>query len=813
MISNYIKIAWRNLLKNKVFSFINIVGLAISMSVCLLIISIIADQKKYDQFHSKKERIYRIISKGKDYNEMNYSATSALPLGQELSENYVGIEAAASLKTPIGGDLIYNQKIVSGAGYFADGNLFKILDFDLIVGDPKTALQNPRSLVISQDIADKLFYKENPIGKTIKFNHNGLNPMGFDHGNLETPYGDFIITGVLKPNVDKTHLNFKLLASLSSLPSLAADSVFSYTPNDWSNIWDNYTYVLLQEGKTQAELQVALDKISDQFYPKESVNQYAFTAQSLTSITPGDPMGNETHLYVPKIVLFVLGLLCLIVMISACLNYTNLSIARSLTRAKEVGIRKVSGAGRGHIFAQFIAESLVISVVSLIFSIVLLFLLQNLFSSLILNKYFSITFDQDPILYLIFLGFSILVGLIAGILPSIFISTFNPIQILKNLNTVKLFKRITLRKALLVTQFSVSLIFIISTTLIYLQTNHIFNFNYGFDQNNIVNIKLYKTENYTRFIQAISGNKDVLASSACKFLPATGIQNSTKIYKSDGRKDSLNVHYIDIDDKCLDVWGLKLVAGKNLPDIPATSNEKFILINEKMVSNFNYGSPSQAIGQRVSIGKTNVEIVGVVKDFHFLNVNQNIEPLMLRNRESEFGFVTVKIAGKNASDVIPALEKSWKQVNPETRFDYEFYDQQLLMLHMILRNAANILMFIAFLAVFISCLGLLGMATYTAETRQKEISVRKVLGASVTQLVYLLSKGYMFLLLIAVIIATPVAYFINNAWLQFFPSRISISPLVLIGCIFILIAISFLTVFSQVWTASRTNPVKSLKSE
>jgi putative ABC transport system permease protein len=813
MLFNYIKIAWRNLLKNKVFSIINILGLALSMSVCLLIISIIADQKSYDQFHTKKDRIYRVITGDKNVDGMYSTATSALALGEELSKNYIGIEEVSSLKRPIGGDIIYDRKIASGAGYFADGNLFKILDFDLLEGDPKTALQNPRSLVISKDIAENLFYNANPIGKTIKFNHNGLNPMGVDHGNRETSYGDFTITGVLKPIVDKTHLNFKILASLSSLPALAADSILSHNPNDWNDIWNSYTYVLLDKGKTQADLQVALDKVSDQFYPKENGIPRAYKAQSLTSITPGDPIGNETHLYVPKVVLFVLSLLCLIVMISACLNYTNLSIARSLTRAKEVGIRKVSGAGRSHIFAQFIAESVVISLVSLVFSIFFLFLLQYLFSGLIINKYLSISFDQDPKLYLIFVGFSVLVGLIAGILPSIFVSTFNPIQILKNLNNVKLFKRITLRKALLVTQFSVSLIFIISTTLIYLQTNHIFNFNYGFDQNNIVNIKLYKTENYSRFIQAIEGNKDVLAASACKFLPATGNQNSMQVYKSEGTKDILQVCYIDIDDKCLDVWGLQLVAGKNLPDIPANSTEKFILINEKMVKDFNYGSPSQAIGQQVSIDSNNVEIVGVVKDFQFLNVNQEMQPLMLRNRESEFGFVTVKLANNNFSDVIPALEKSWKQVNPNTRFDYEFFDQQLLMTHVILSNAANILMFIAFLAVFISCLGLLGMATYTAETRQKEIGVRKVLGSSVSQLIFLLSKGYMILLLIAVVIATPLAYFINNAWLEFFASRVSISPFVLLGCVFILMTISFLTVFSQIWTASRINPVKSLKSE
>lgn len=813
MIRNYFKTAWRNLLKNKTFSSINIIGLAVSMSVCLLILSIIAEQKSYDQFHQNKDRIYRILSTRKNNSQMKDMASSALPLGEELRKNYTGVDASASLVRNIGGDIFYNDKIASGGGYFTDGNLFKILDFKLAAGDAATALENPRSLVISEELASQLFYNENPIGKIVNFKNTDLSPTGIDNGNRETEYGLFTITGVLKPVEGKTHLPFKILASLSTLNALAKDSIINYKMNDWGNIWSNYTYVLMQKGKSEADLQQILNKVSDKYFPKGETNQYAFKAQSITEITPGSAIGNETHISIPKIVLVILGVLCLIVMLSACLNYTNLSVARSLTRAKEVGVRKVSGATRNQIFGQFIAESVLISLVSLVFSIVILFVLQSLFANLVVNKYLNITFSQNISLYLIFIAFSILVGVVAGILPSIYISAFNPIQILKNFSGVKIFKRLTIRKALLVVQFSVSLIFIISTTLIYLQTDRIFNFDYGFNKENVVNVNLYKQENYKRFAQAIATNKDVVSVSACMFLPATGMQNGTIIKKSDSPKDSLQVNFIDIDAKCVDVWGLKLVAGKNLPEIPSTNGEKYTLINEKMVSNFKLGTPKQAIGQRILVDGNNLEIVGVVKDFQYLDVMRAIEPLMLRNRQSEFNFATIRINGNNQTETLKFLEATWKKVNPMTRFEYEFFDQELLLIHTMFSNIANVLGFIAFLAVFISCLGLLGMAAYTAETRRKEMGIRKVLGSGVFQIIMLLSKSYMILLGVAVFIATPLAYFINTLWLDFFVSRVSISPAVIGFSIFILLLISILTVISQSWRAARVNPVESLKTE
>jgi putative ABC transport system permease protein len=812
MIKNYFKTARRNLIKNKIFSFINIAGLAVSMSVCLLIINIIADQKSYDQFHANKNRIYRVLTYGGSGNDFK-TASSAFPLAKKLKQEYPGIEQSAGLVRNIGGDMLYNEKAASGGGYFADGGLFKVLDFKLAKGDAATALQNPFSLVISADIAKDLFNNDEPIGKAVQFNDKGISPGTPEKANRETSFGVFTITGVLQNPPGKTHLPFKLLASLSTLPALAAAKKIDWKAEDWDNVWTSYTYVLLDKNKKKADLQKALDEIASKQFPKGGANQYQFKAQPLANITPADPIGNETHISMPATLLLIISILGMIVMLSACLNYTNLSVARSLSRAKEVGLRKVAGATRTQIFAQFICESVIVSLAALVLAVGLLYFLKPAFAGLWFNQFLNIGFRQNISVVLIFIAFSIFIGFIAGVLPSLYISAFNPLSMLKNFWGIKLFKRVTLRKVLLVTQFCVSLVFIISTAVLYRQTNLILNFDYGFNKNNIIDVNLYKPENYLRFAQAVAANKNVTGVSACSFMPATGTQNGTQIYKAEELKDSLQISFLDIDAKFIDVFNLKLIAGKNLPEMQDTSGERYVVVNETLVQQFNYGSAGAAVGQRVLIEGNTVEIVGVVKDFQFLDVSRRIAPLVLRNRPNTFGFANIKISGTNTAATIAFLEKTWKKVNPNTKFEYQFLDQQLSFTHSMLSDAAKILGALSLLAVLISCFGLLGMAIYTAETRAKEISIRKVVGSTVPQIIVLLSKGFIKLLLIATVIAMPLAYFISNMWLRFFAYRVSVGPGLLIVSVLIMFVISLATVFSQSWRAAYANPVKNLKPD
>jgi putative ABC transport system permease protein len=809
MLANYFKLAIRNLNKHKVFSIINVAGLAISISVCLLIISIIADQKSYDQFHTKKDRIFRVLTNNGGGD--SETATSSFHLGKEIvSKHATSVEKTTTLVRAFGGDIFYNEKMASGGGYFADENLFKIFDYKLIAGDPNTALDAPRSLVISEKISKHLFYNENPIGKSVRFKNTGVNPMGVDHGNQETDYGLFTITGILEENPGKTHLPFQILTSLETIKALASDSLLNTDFNDWQFVWECYTYALISENNSQDGLQTTLDNISKEKFTKQP---YFFKAQPLGDITPGPKLGNASHVSIPKTFLIFLAGLCLIIILSAGFNYTNLTLARSFTRAKEVGIRKVSGANRGQVFYQFICESVVISLAAFVLAIPLLYILQNVFSKFVINQYINITFDQSPELYLIFIGFSIGVGALAGFFPSMYISAFSPIQILKNVSNIKIFKKLSLQRGLLLVQFCFSLIFIISAVLIFKQTNHIFKYEYGFNKDNVVNVTLYNPDNYARFAQAISNHKDITAVGAASLLPSAGSGRGTSIWKSEGGKDTLHTQYIDIDAKSLNVWDINLIAGRNLPELPEVNQEKYILINEKLTKDLKYDTPNQAIGKRIVSGPSNFEIIGVVKDFQSQSVTSEIKPLMLRNRQSEFRYATIRVSGQSHNEVVKFLETKWKEVNPTTKFEYKYFDQELQSIQTVFTNIAAILGFIAFLAVLISCLGLLGIAIYTSEIRRKEIGVRKILGSSIFEIIVMLSKSYIFLIGAAMVIAVPIAYFLNNAWLNFFPSRINISLISILISILFLVGISFLIVFSQSWRVAKSNPVDALKSE
>lgn len=811
MFKNYFKTAIRSLAKNKAFSLINIIGLAVSMAVCLLIINIIAEQKSYDAFHSKKERIYRVMTLGAG-NSFT-TATSAYPLAQKLKQEYPGIEQTAALVRNIGGDMLYNDKAASGGGYFADGQLFKIFDYQLSKGDAATALKNPFSLVISGKIARLLFGNDEPIGKQVQFNDKGISAGSPEKGNHETAYGLFTVTGVLAEVKGKTHLPFQLLASLSTLPALVADKKVNFDANNWNDVWDNYTYVLLDKTNNLEALDAALVQIASKQYVKGSGNEYTFQSKALTNIVGGNPHGNETSVYMPGVVILVLSVLGLIVMLSACLNYTNLSVARSLSRTREVGIRKVTGATRAQVFLQFIVEAVIISLLAFVLAVAFLYFLKQAFTGLWFNQFMQLELSQNLQLYLLFIGFSIVIGIVAGLLPSVYISAFNPLAMIRNSRTVKGMRGVVLRKALLVIQFTVSIVFIVSTVVLFQQTQHVFNFDYGFNKDNVVNVSIYKQENYQRFAQAVSQNKNVKAIAACSFMPATGTQNGTTIYKAAPAKDSLQTSVIDGDAKFFEVLNVPLVAGKTFPDIVDTSGEDYIVVNEKFVQSFKYNSPAGAIGEKLMIDGNTVEIIGVVKDFQFLDVSREMGPLVVRNRPETFGVAAIKIQGSETAATLKFLEQTWKSVNPNTKFEYAFFDEQMNFTQALLRDASKILGTLSFLAVFISCLGLLGMAAYTAQTRAKEISIRKIVGSNVSQIVVLLSKGFIMLLLIATVIALPAAYMLNNMWLQFFASRISISPLVMLLSVLIMFGISLLTVFSQSWRAAFANPLKYLRNE
>ncbi|MEB2779752.1 FtsX-like permease family protein [Algoriphagus sp. C2-6-M1] len=534
----------------------------------------------------------------------------------------------------------------------------------------------------------------------------------------------------------------------------------------------------------------------------------------MKDITPIGIIGNTTHVAIPKVVLMILGILCLIVMFSACLNYTNMSVARALTRIREVGIRKVSGANKRQVFVQFITEAVLISLCSLVLAILLLQVLEKGVEGMTFNQYLKISFKQNLLGVLIFIGFSIVVGVVAGFLPASYVSKLNPINLFNKLSGVRMFKSMRIRNILLVIQFSISLIFIISVVLIQSQSKHILNFDYGFEKENIVTVKLFKSENYLRFAQAVASNPSVTKVGATSLIPASGWNFGTEVVNPDFPLDSISSNFFDINSSAIEVLNLEILAGNNLPE---EGSENLILINEESVKNFNLGSIEEAIGKQLGLNNggefQNLQVAGMVKDFQFLSPDREIQSLVLRNRESALGFALVKISNGNQAQTLAALEASWKEVNPNSKFSYKYLDEELLFIHQVLGDVTSVIGLISFLAVFVSCLGLLGMATYTAQTRIKEIGIRKTLGSSISQIIFLLSKTFLSLLGIAILVAVPSAYFINNLWLNFFASRVSIG-IVPIGIgVGAILLISLVIVFTQAYRAATVNPIESLRNE
>jgi putative ABC transport system permease protein len=807
-----LKIGIRNILKHKVFSFINIIGLAISMSVGLLIISMIIGLSEYDRFHENYDRIYRILSKR--VNHTGLKATSPMPIRNALVEEYTGIEKVVTFKRGFGGDASFQKKSVPMFGFFCSEEFFKVFSFKLKSGNPETALKEPFSVVLTKKSAKKLFGDVDPIGKVIRFSERGLVLAGIPNKNKPTYLGDYTVKGVIDDLPAKSHLEFEILASMSTLPILETQGKENALQADWKNIDDVYSYILLDKSKDQDYLESVLGSLSDQKYSQYEDYSVVFTAQPFSKITPGKMYGNPISYRLPITAIYFLAFLALVVILSACFNYTNLSLARSLARAKEIGIRKVSGAHRYQILFQFIGESILISILSLILAIGILELLKPAYNSLWITQYFKASFANDAYIYLIFLGLSVLIGIIAGVLPAAYLSSFKPLKVLRELSSVKVFKKLTLRKTLIVAQFSISLFFIITTTLIYYQLHFLMKAEYGFSKENIINIPLHGNE-YRLLAHAIKDYSGILGVSGSSIVPATGGTTSTVLKEIDNPEDSLGVSQMSADLNFIENFQLKLVAGSGFPDDVSADKEYYILLNETATKKLGYDNVHEIIGQAFLTKESNrpLTVIGVVQDFHYSNLMDDIGPFAIRYIPDDFRFINIQYDPMHQDEVLSNLEKEWKMIDNDHVFEPEFMDAQLAESNAFIGDVAYIIGFISIIAVTIASLGLLGMVIFVTETKVKEMGIRKVHGASTGDIIIQLSKGFVIMLIIAIFIATPLAKVANNAWLIQFAVRVNFSIEILGVGILIMSALGLVTIMSQTIRTARTNPSDTLRYE
>ncbi len=796
MIKNYFKIAFRNLYRNKSFTAINIAGLSIGLTCCLLMILYMQYHLSFDNFHEKGHRIVRVVMEyGEEVIKGNFTSTKVFPSFQRnFPEVANGVRLSPSRALVKYGDNVFNEKYF----LYADSTFFNIFSFKLLQGDPNKVLNAPNSLVITQSMAKKYFGDENPVGKSLLL------------GSSLTP---FPVTGVSEDCPANSQIKYDFVCAFSTLGAAQERTYFDA----------NYTtYLLLNSEKAIASLQSKIpDFMKKEMAIEQGRSQGTYVNYELEPLT-------KIHAYskfdaiVPNInikYLYIIGAIALLVLIIACFTYINLSTARSMERAKEVGVRKVTGAQRGQIFWQFISESFVITVTSMLFTGGLMALVLPAFNNIAKTEFSFSNILQAPIM-ISALILTLIIALLAGSYPAFVLSNFQPIKVLKGS-----FKNSTsgtgLRQALIVFQFVVSVFLIIATLVINSQLHLIQNKKLGYDREHVLlmNLDQKMTAKIDLIKTELKTNTDIVAVSKAYESPVH-IKGGYSMRPSEWTEDrEVGVSGNPIDEEYIKVMGLKLLAGSDFSrqDILDVSHDKeeenyfHFILNETAVKKLGW-KPEEAIGHKLNLGYRKGEVKGVVQDFHFASLHTTIEPLILF-ADKWANTLMVKTSGQNIASTLAFIGKKWKEFSPIRPFEFRFLDEDYQKLYDAEMRIGKVFNIFSAIAIILACLGLFGLSAYAIKQRVKEIGIRKVLGASVPHIAALLSKDFLKLVVVAILIASPIAWWAAGKWLQDFTYRINIGWWIfaLAGGVSVLIAL--LTVSFQAIKAAVANPVKSLRTE
>lgn len=796
MLKSYFLIATRSLAKHKFFTIINVLGLAIGMSVSLLFIAMVTFVSTYDEFHENKDRIYRVISKTNLRNNQEFARTPQ-PLADKLKSEYAGIEEVIRVSNELSGEADYDGKQIPMEGFFVDSHFLNMFSFPLLKGNANTVLEKPHSMVITEAGAARMFGGEDPIGKVIK--------MG--------KYGEFEITGVFKKLPKNSHIQFEILVPFQALEMFGQSQGFVSADKRWEDL-NIYTYLLLPNSFSSDEperITSFMNKIAKGVYKKEAEFKATFDLQPLPDVAPGPDLAWEIGPVwdVPSFIMF--GVLTLLILLPACFNYTNISISRALKRSKEIGLRKVVGGQRNQIFFQFILETVIVTLLALGISYVFFTISRNEFSSLVVeSEFLDLTPTFTTILY--FIGFAVIVGLIAGAVPALYFSKLNPIQALKSKSSSKVSKGSLLRKSLIVGQFALSLGFIMAVGISVKQHVATLNYSFGFDQENILDVELQGVDPniFRNEFSKLSSVQSVSMSSGIM-----GVFNGESAWvQKQEAKDSIEVMQMFVDHNYLRNLNLTLIAGKTFSD-QQEDREHFVIVNEEFLKKFKIASPAEALDRSFNVpGAGELKIIGVAKNFHYIDLRMPIQSFFFRYNPHHFSYANLKVASADMTTAIANMEAAWKTIAGEKKFEARFFDDEIEEAYSVFNSMIKICGFLGLLAITISCLGLLGMVVYATETRTKEIGVRKVMGASTSTIAMLLSKDYLKLMLIATIIATPLTYLFFDLLLfgeQYY--RIAIGALEIILSILVMFVLGIATIFSQTLKASKANPVDTLRYE
>lgn len=807
MFKNYLKIAVRSLLKNKIYTAINILGLTVGLACCVLILLHVQDELSYDDFHPNKDQLYRVALERIYPDYTSYYALIPSGFSEVFARELPEVQHATRLiGFPNFTSIVEYREQVFEENYvfFADSNFFEVFDFEILQGDPNGILSEPNTVILTQSTARKYFGDESPVGKTLEINQN-----------------DNEVVGVMQDIPENSHMKFDFLSSSTNLGFIQQPNYIAFS---------SYTYLELNPASDPIQVEEKIPPLVEQYASGQierdlgvsyreyiaAGNGYDYFLQAIPDIHLHSNLQSEIQPNGNIIYVYIFISIAVLILIIACINFVNLATARSAERAREVGVRKVMGSNRAQLIRQFLTESVFISLCSMILAVGLIYLILPYFNNLA-QKELSLILFGNGFIGILLLGFALLVGLLAGLYPAFYISSMKPAEVMKGKFQSNARGR-WLRNGLVVFQFAISIILISGTLVVNNQMDFIQNKRLGFDKENLLVIEnIGNLEQTDAFKQQLLNLADVELVGGAGALPGDvffGIQ-----FQKPGNPEVLTGKGMTVDDHFVETMEMTMVEGRSFSE--EYNDSLNVILNQAAVKAFGLEDP---VGTRLtSSNQVNNEqvtsvftVIGVVEDFNFESLRTEITPLALLSTESAVGFenfLTIRLNTDNFSGVVGQAESMWQTMAPDSPFSYTFLDSDLAQLYRSEQTSASIFAVFAIIAIIIACVGLFGLAAYTAYQRTKEIGVRKVLGASVSGIVLLLSRDFARLVGIAFIIAVPVAWYVMQSWLQNFAYRVDLGLVTFLYAGLIALAVALLTVSYQAVTSAIANPVNSLRSE
>lgn len=803
MLRAYIKTFWRNLARNKTFSFLNIIGLSAGLTCFALIALWVSDELSYDKFNTNYNRIFRLVSTAKTATGTEQSAVTSAPMAKALKNDYP--EIANTVRLRMREEIITHngQQVLQPGILLTDPSFFDIFSYHVSRGNQATALNEPYSIILTNATAKKYFGDKNPIGQTLLLNM-------YDTTGYAATY---TVTGVMPDPPQNAHFAFTMLASFKTIEVARPDVL---TVDGWGDA-SIYTYVLLREGVNHKTLSNKIVQFYDNHVGELSASWrsiYFYNLQPLGDIHLRSKLQHEIAPTGSITQVSVFSAIAIFILLLAGINYTNLATARSVNRAKEVGVKKVLGAGRKQLMLQYLSESVLTTLLALVLSDIAAVVLKPAFYQLT-GKDLSLL--SSPLLLVLLFVVTIILGVLSGIYPAIVLSAFQPVVTLKGAFKSS-DKGIALRRTLVIFQFVITVVLITSILVIYLQMSFIKHKDLGYNKDALVFVRVNGNtdvvKGYEAFRNELERSSLISGITTSNSMIIGGLgQGGSETIDNKGNALQVNTARLRADTNFFQVYGINLVTGRNFTRVSASDSILQFILNETAVKKIGWINNNAAIGKPFRIGDTKGVVVGVTRDFHFNSLEQSIEPLVIYPTGGHFSRITLKADVGKADQLIAYTRKTWKKHFPSALFDYDFVSQQIKKQYQAEERFSQLFSYFALLSLLIACFGLYGLIAYTVFQKTKEIGIRKVLGATAGRIAVLLSSGLVKLVLLACIIAVPVAWYVMNKWLEDFAYRIELSWWMFAGAGALVLCVALLTVGVQSIKAATVNPIKNLRTE